>query len=81
MLINWPARTQGISKQRINLVAPENSGGHLNIKMSFYQYRDPMLKIRWSHDCLIFNMGILIPGKDGLSIETGSRFQTLRINP
>ena len=47
-------------------------GGHLNIKMSSYQYRDPMLKIRRSCDRLIFNMGIPIPGKDGLYIETGS---------
>ena len=31
----------------------------------------PMLKIRRSHDRLIFNMGIPIPGKDGLYIETG----------
>ena len=30
-----------------------------------------MLKIRRSHDSLIFNMGIPIPGKDGLYIETG----------
>ena len=29
----------------------------------------PMLKIRLSHDRLIFNMGIPIPGKDGLYIE------------
>ena len=32
-----------------------------------------MLKIRRSRDSLIFNMGILIPGKDGLYIETGPR--------
>ena len=32
-----------------------------------------MLNIRWSHDHLIFNMGIPIPGKDGLYIETGPR--------
>ena len=31
----------------------------------------PMLKIRQSHDRLIFNMGIPIPGKDGLYIDTG----------
>ena len=31
----------------------------------------PMLKIRQSHDRLIFNMGIPIPGKDGLYIENG----------
>ena len=36
-------------------------GGRLNIKMSSYQYRD------------LFNMGIFIPGKDGLDIETGPR--------
>ena len=30
-----------------------------------------MLKIRRSHDRLIFNMGIPIPGKDGLYIEAG----------
>ena len=34
----------------------------------------PMLKIRRSHDRLIFNMGIPILGKDGLYIETGSCF-------
>ena len=32
-----------------------------------------MLKIRRSRDRLIFNMGIPIPGKDGLYIETGPR--------
>ena len=30
-----------------------------------------MLKIRRSHDRLFFNMGISIPEKDGLYIETG----------
>ena len=30
-----------------------------------------MLKIRWSHDRLIFNMGIPITAKDGLYIEKG----------
>ena len=33
----------------------------------------PMLKIKQSRDCLIFNMGIPIPGKNGLDIETGPR--------
>ena len=33
----------------------------------------PMLKIRWSHDRPIFDMGIPIPGKDGLYIETDPR--------
>ena len=37
--------------------------GRLNIKMSSYQYRDPHVKDK--------NMGIPIPGKDGLYIETG----------
>ena len=32
-----------------------------------------MLKIRWSHDRLTFNMGIPIPRKDSLYIETGPR--------
>ena len=30
------------------------AGGRLNIKMSSYQYKIPMLKIRRSHDRLIF---------------------------
>ena len=33
----------------------------------------PMLKIRRSRDRLIFNMGIPIPGKDEVYIETGPR--------
>ena len=33
----------------------------------------PTLKIRRSHDRLIFNMGISTPGKDGLYTETGPR--------
>ena len=53
------------------------AGGRLNIKMSSYQYRIPMLKIRRSRDCLIFNMRIPIPGKDGLYIETGPLFPSL----
>ena len=43
-----------------------------------------MLKIRRSRDRLIFNMGIPIPGKDGLYIETGPWSYHLRqqtINP
>ena len=35
----------------------------------------PMLTIRWSHDRLIFNVEIHIPGKDGLYIKTGPWFQ------
>ena len=49
------------------------SGGRLNIKMLSYQYRILMLNIRRSHDRLIFNMGIPIPGKGGLYIEMGPR--------
>ena len=49
------------------------SGGRLNIKMSSYQYRILMLKIRRSRDRLIFNMGIPILAKVGLYIETGPR--------
>ena len=55
------------------LGSPGRSGGRLNIKMSF-QYRDPHVKdktVSWP-SYLIFNMGITIPGKDGLYIETGS---------
>ena len=35
-----------------------------------------MLKIRRSHDRLIFNMGISIPAKDGLYIEMGPRLRS-----
>ena len=38
-------------------------GGHLNTKMSFYHDRIPIIKIRQSHDCLIFIMITSIPGK------------------
>ena len=48
-------------------------GGRLNIKMLSYQYKVPMSKVRWSHECLIFNMVICIPGKDSLYIETWPR--------
>ena len=39
----------------------QTSGGRLNIKMSSYQYSTSMLKLRRSHDRLIFNMRIPIP--------------------
>ena len=45
----------------------------LSIKMLFYQYRDPHVKDK-TVVSLIFKMGIPIPGKDGLYIETGPRF-------
>ena len=32
-----------------------------------------MLKIKRSHDRRIFNMGIPLPGKEGLYIETGPK--------
>ena len=46
-------------------------GGHLNIKMLSYQHRDSIIKTRRSHNRLIFIMGIPIPRKEGLYIETG----------
>ena len=36
-----------------------------------------MLKMRRFHDRFIFNMGISIPGKDGLYIETGPAFSLI----
>ena len=42
---------------------PFSSGGHLNVKMMSYHYINPIMKERWSHDPLIFIMGIYIPGK------------------
>ena len=52
---------------------PGEPGGRLNTKMLSYQYRDPMLKLRQSRDRLVFNIGIPIPGIDGLYIEMGPR--------
>ena len=43
----------------------------LNIDMSSYQYRDPHVKDRRSRDRLIFNIGILIPGKTVLILRRG----------
>ena len=34
-----------------------------------------MLKIKWSYDRLIFNMGIPIPRKDCLDIDMGPSYQ------
>ena len=36
-----------------------------------YTYQSYIMKIRWSHERLIFNMGIPIPGKDHLYVEMG----------
>ena len=47
------------------------SGGRLNIKMSSYQYKDPHVKDKTVSQPSFFNMGIPIPGKDGLYIKTG----------
>ena len=58
------------------LVSPVKPGGCLNIKMPSYQFRTPMLKIRWSCDHLILSMGIPIPGKDGLYVESGPWFSS-----
>ena len=40
--------------------------------MQSYQYRIPIIKIRRSHDRLIFNMGIPIPGKIFFTLRRGS---------
>ena len=56
------------------------SGSRLNIKMLSYQYRNPHVKIRRSRDHIIFNMGIPIPGKDGLYTGTGPRREGLLIS-
>ena len=47
------------------------AGGRFNIKMSSCQYRDSHVNKDGLIDCLIFNMGIPIPGKDSLYIEMG----------
>ena len=60
-----------LDKSPINLTL-QTPGGHLNIKMSSYQYRDLHAK----DDRLIFNMWIPVSWKDGLYIETGSRIFT-----
>ena len=50
--------------------SPLCSGLRFNIKTVFPRYRIPMLKIRWSWDRLIFNMGIPILVRRHLYIET-----------
>ena len=47
-------------------VSDAKPGGRLNVKMSSYQYEIHMFS-------LMFNMGIRIPWKNGLYIETGPR--------
>ena len=77
----WPAGTNrnGNFKSKasqsggfINLQST-SAWGRLNIKMSFYQYRIPIIKIRRSCDRLIFIMESHI-WKDRLYIETGPRW-------
>ena len=46
-------------------------GTRLNIKIPSCHCRNTLLKIKRSHDRLTFNMGIPIPGKGGLYIDTG----------
>ena len=46
-------------------------GGHLNIKILSYQSRDPHVKDKMVSQPSYLNIGIPIPGKDGLYIETG----------
>ena len=48
-----------------------SSGGCLNIECRLTSIGTPISMISWSHDHLIFNMGIPIPAKDFLYIETG----------
>ena len=49
------------------------TGPRLNIKAIFPRYGDPILRIRRSQDCLIFNMGIPIPVRRHLYIEMAPR--------
>ena len=63
--------SHAVFMQKIWYTINQRPGGRLNIKMSSYQDRITMLKIRRSHDRLIFNKGIPIPGKVGLYIATG----------
>ena len=75
------------SAMTVDCLQRKGSGECLIIKMSSYQYRDPHVKdktvSRPSYNPhvkdktisrhLIFNMGIPIPGKDGLYIDVGPR--------
>ena len=48
---------------------PRGGGGRCNIKMSFYQYRDPHVKDKTVSRSCNFNIGIPISYKDGLYFE------------
>ena len=63
--INVMESASSTVQKKMCLVRSKSHGGCLNIRMPSYQYRDPNL------DCLIVNMGISIPGEDGLYFETG----------
>ena len=52
------------------LVILKQGQGAIYINIPFYQYRDPLSKIRWSCDSLIFNMKITYPERQSL-FETG----------
>ena len=43
----------------------------VNVNMLSYKYMDPYVKDKMVSQLLIFNMGIPIPGKNGLYIKTG----------
>ena len=71
---HWATISWNISQQNIaNRADSSREGGHLNIKIPSYHCRDPHVKDKTSHDRLIFNLGIPIPGKDGLYIVTRPR--------
>ena len=47
-------------------------GGGVSVqRCHFTSIGIPVFKIRWSRDCLIFNMGILIPGKTVFVLRQG----------
>ena len=72
MIIFLTYQAINISFVLIILQAP---GGRINIKMSSYQYMDHHIKDKtvWRPSS-IFNTGILIPGKDGIYMETRDSF-------
>ena len=63
----------------MNLASEAVGGGDLNILMSSYQYRDPMLKIRRSGNRLIFNMEISILGKTVFILRRGPVIKSIQV--
>ena len=57
----------GIVEERFS----NNNQGSVSIQRCLTGIGIPIIKIRWSCDSLIFNMGIPIPWKDCLHIEPG----------